>query len=198
MRILTCLSAVTLLSAAGLCCGPVLAQGQQSQESVAEAARKARAKKQTPTKPAKVITDDELQRKAQPSPPAAAVASVEQKEGQTAEKAPGQAGESTDKAATKAPVQGEAYWRRKFREAHENLARAEKELDILQREAQKVGVQYYSDPTKAMREQYDRKDINEKNEKIEAKKKDIEGLKRSIDDLESDLRRAGGDPGWAR
>jgi len=58
-------------------------------------------------------------------------------------------------------------------------------------------VQYYSDPQKALAEQYTRKDINEHDAKIEAKKKEIEQIKQRITDMEDALRKSGGDPGWA-
>ncbi len=47
-------------------------------------------------------------------------------------------------------------------------------------------------------QQYSRKDINEGQAKLDAKKKEVESLKQQISDLEDALRKAGGDPGWAR
>src|SRR5271156_598103 len=41
-------------------------------------------------------------------------------------------------------------------------------------------------------------DINEKTDKIEAKKKTIEADQQAIADAEDELHKAGGDPGWAR
>ena len=58
-------------------------------------------------------------------------------------------------------------------------------------------MQYYSDPQKALAEQYTRKDINEHDAKIAAKKKEIEQIKQRIADMEDALRKSGGDPGWA-
>lgn len=75
---------------------------------------------------------------------------------------------------------------------------AEKELDILQREEEKAQVQYYSDPQKALMEQNTRKDINDKNAKIDQKKQEIANLKQQLSDMEDELRKSGGDPGWAR
>ena len=43
-----------------------------------------------------------------------------------------------------------------------------------------------------------RSDINEKTAKIEAKKKQIDADQQAIADAEDELRKAGGDPGWAR
>ncbi|MEQ1474125.1 MAG: hypothetical protein ABLQ96_09900, partial [Candidatus Acidiferrum sp.] len=68
----------------------------------------------------------------------------------------------------------------------------------LQRETQKAQIQYYPDPQKAMNEQYTRKDINDKDAKIEAKRQEIAQLKQGVTDLEDALRKAGGNPGWAR
>jgi L-lactate utilization protein LutB len=68
----------------------------------------------------------------------------------------------------------------------------------LQRELEKAQTQYYSDPQKAMDEQNNRAEINGKTAKIDAKKKELEQLRQQLDDMESDLRKSGGNPGWAR
>src|SRR5262249_60409681 len=81
-----------------------------------------------------------------------------------------------DKAA--APEKNdEAAWKLKFHDERSKLADAERELDLLQREAQKAQVQYYSDPQKAMSEQYNRKEVNDKDTKIAAKKQEIAQIK---------------------
>jgi chromosome segregation ATPase len=92
----------------------------------------------------------------------------------------------------------EAYWRKRFGARRDKLAQAEQELNVLQRELDTNQVQYYSDPQKAMMQQHDRSDINEQTSKIDAKKREIESLKQQLSDMEDDLRKAGGDPGWAR
>lgn len=163
----------------------VMAQSQEK-ESLGEAARKARAKKKTPAKPAKVLTNDEIV----PGKKLAEAAPVGAQE--QAEATPEIAAQPTEAGAA------EAAWRRRFAEARAKVAQAEKELDILQREWEKSQIQYYPDPQKALKEQYNRKDINEHATKVEAKKKEIAQLKQGISDLEDELRRAGGDPGWAR
>jgi uncharacterized protein YceH (UPF0502 family) len=71
-------------------------------------------------------------------------------------------------------------------------------LDILQRELEKSSVQYYADPTKAMKEQNSRAEVNDKTAKIDAKKNELAQLRQQLDDMEAELRKAGGDPGWAR
>jgi hypothetical protein len=49
-----------------------------------------------------------------------------------------------------------------------------------------------------MQQGYTRSDIDEKTAKIDAKKKQIEADGQAISDAEEELRRSGGDPGWAR
>jgi hypothetical protein len=93
---------------------------------------------------------------------------------------------------------GEQYWRKRFAEAYYPLRMAEKELDVMQRELNVNSVQYYADPNKALREQYSRREINARRQKIEEKKLEIKKLRETLSDLEDELRHSGGDPGWAR
>jgi hypothetical protein len=90
------------------------------------------------------------------------------------------------------------YWRKRFADAYYRAHMAEKELDVLQRDLNVNSVQYYSDPNKALREQYSRRGTNAQRQKIEEKKLEIKKLSESRSDLEDELRHAGGDPGWAR
>src|SRR6266704_1606376 len=92
----------------------------------------------------------------------------------------------------------EAAWRKRFQAQRDKIAKAEKELDILARELEKAQVQYYPDPQKAMAQQNTRADITAINTKIDAKKQELDQLKKGLDDLEDQLRKSGGDPGWAR
>jgi predicted RNase H-like nuclease (RuvC/YqgF family) len=167
----------------------------QSQDSVAEAARKAREQKKAPAKPAKVVTNDDLS-----SAASAQVSVVGQAESKGAPGTPG------DKAKKPAGGEGdekpaesqESQWRKRFGEAYHGLHQAEAELDVLQREWSKIQTQYYADPQKALKEQNSRSDVNDHQQKIDAKKKEIEQLHQSIADLEDQLRKAGGDSSWAR
>src|SRR5881398_2278316 len=103
-----------------------------------------------------------------------------------------------ENAEEKEDPNSEKAWRKRFGEQHTKIAKAEKELDILQRELQKSQVQYYADPTKAMNEQNNRSEINDKTAKMEAKKKELVQLRQQLDDMETELRKSGGDPGWAQ
>ena len=193
MRRDSLLRMATLLALAGLAGFATQAQQSpdpQSSDPVADAARKARAEKQAAAKPKKVYTDDDFaSKKNTPATPAA------QTGGDQASATDATA--ATDAAALNDP-KSEAYWRKRFRTVRDKLDNSEKELDVLQRELNKDQVQYYSDPQKALMQQYDRKDINDKTAKVDAKKKEIEDLKKQLSDMEDELRKAGGDPGWAR
>jgi chromosome segregation ATPase len=193
--------AASILSA-GICALAISALAQQQQQSssgqqqtgdpVADAARKAREQQKTAPKPKKVYTDDDV-KPATPSENAAAT-----QPGGGAQATPDNGQGSANGTGASSKNDPEATWKKRFADQRDKIAAAEKELDILQRESEKAQVQYYNDPQKALQEQYTRKDINEKNAKIDAKKQQIADLKQQLSDMEDELRKSGGDPGWAR
>ncbi|HWZ97040.1 MAG TPA: hypothetical protein VN025_04695 [Candidatus Dormibacteraeota bacterium] len=175
---------------------PARAQQQNSQQSgssdpVAEAARKAKEEKKDAPKPKKVYTEDDIATKKDDI-------SVVGNAQPQADSTTATASTASTTVAGKGGLTSEQQWRKQFADIRARIARAEQELDVLQREENKAGLQYYSDPTKAMKEQLTRDEINQKAAKVQAKKKEIETLKQQVDDLEDQLRKAGGDPGWAR
>lgn len=198
----------TAVIAAGLClaCTGSYAQqqssSQQTGDPVADAARKAREEKKNAPKAKRVFTDDDV-KPAAPSgeKPAvqnagAAQATVPGAEGAAATTPQGT--QKVEDATAKEDPNSEKAWRKRFAEQHAKVARAEKELDVLQRELQKSQVQYYADPQKAMKEQNTRTEVNEKTAKIQAKQKELDALRQQLDDMETELRKSGGDPGWAQ
>lgn len=174
---------------------PVFAQQQPSGDPVADAARKSREQQKKEAKPKKVYTEDDLSRGK------SGASDESQSAGSTGQQG---AGGATENAQGAAAGQGndaqteEKKWRKRFKDLHDKIAQSETELDLLQRELNKAQVQYYPDPQKALMEQNTRKDINDKTSKIDAKKKEIEQLKQSLSELEDELRKSGGDSGWAR
>jgi hypothetical protein len=193
---------LTSLFALGLTFAASAALAQQDQsntgDAVADAARKAREEKKTAPKPKKVFTDDDVAPKAAANVPGSsdgAPASDKSGDGAAQAKTPGSKAGASEKNED---PNSEAAWRKRFAAQRKKIADAEEALSVLQREAEKADLQYYSDPQKAMQEQYTRADINEKNEKIAARKKEIADLKQQLSDMEDQLRAAGGDPGWAR
>ena len=71
-----------------------------------------------------------------------------------------------------------------------------RELDILQREYNLKQQQYYSDPNTAMKQDYTRSDLTDTKTKIDDMTATVAAEKQAISDLEDELRKAGGDPGW--
>jgi hypothetical protein len=172
---------------------------QQTGDPVADAARKAREKKKDAAKPKKVYTDDDVKRST-PVPEAAATSAPANAGGTDAaktEQVAGDAAKGGDATKTEDP-NSEAAWRKRFQAQRDKIAKAEKELDILGRELEKAQLEYYPDPQKALKEQYDRGDINKKSGKIDAKQRELDQLRQGLNDMEDQLRKSGGDPGWAR
>jgi chromosome segregation ATPase len=169
-------------------------QRSQTGDQLADAARKARAEKKNEPKAKKVYTDDDF-KTVTPPPAGTAQPSATPTEGAstavsgTAAQTPG---------ATKEDQNSEAAWRKRFADQRAKIAKAQEELDVLQRELNKNEVQYYSDPQKAMMQQYSRKDVNDKLAKIQQKKDELTKLQNQLSDMEDQLRKSGGDPGWAR
>jgi len=201
---------ISAVVSAGLCLagltGFAQQQGssQQTGDPVADAARKAREDKKNAPKAKRVITDDDV-KPAAPSAPEKPAGTTTGAATAASSGAAGSAAGAGVAAGAQKPgdtpkedPNGEAAWRKRFGEQHEKIARTEKEIEVLQRELDKSQTQYYADPQKALKEQNNRADINDKTAKITAKKKELEQLRQQLDDMESDLRKAGGDPAWAR
>jgi hypothetical protein len=78
------------------------------------------------------------------------------------------------------------------------LSRDQADLDVMQRELGKLSVQYYPDPNKQLMQSITNEDLIKQRAKIDAKKADVAADQQALSDLEDSLRKAGGDPGWAR
>jgi hypothetical protein len=155
------------------------------QDSLAAAARRAKEQKRDGSKPAKVFTNDNI-------PGAGGKSSV----------GAAPAAEPTPSAEAPQPSKhagnDEKVWRDRFAALRHKLEQDQQELAVMERELGVLNMQYYNDPVKAMQQQLTRSDINEKTAKIAAKKKEIEADQQATSDAEDDLRKSGGEPGWAR
>jgi hypothetical protein len=153
--------------------------------SVAAAARKAREQRKESSKEPKVFTNENL-------PTSGGISFV----GGASNAGPGAVAD-TD-GGTKSGGGGEKVWRERFDKLNHKLESDKEDLAVMERELSVLDMQYYSDPVKAMQQQYSRDDINKKTADIDAKKKTIEADQQAIDDAQDELRKSGGDPGWAR
>ena len=175
------------------------ASGASSSGSLADAARKAREQKKE-TKPAKVFTNDDLPKSGGISTVGAAApdASANPAAGQNA--APAGPSDSSKSSGT---ANDEKTWRARFAQLHGKLDKDKTELDVLQRELNTAAVQFYGgDPQKAYQDQTAGQPQGsayaKKQAEIDAKQKQVEADQQAIDDAEDELRKSGGDVGWAR
>jgi chromosome segregation ATPase len=198
--------ALTLLLGSGI----LIARAQDSSAdsssspSLGDAARKARAQKKDSGKPAKVFTNEDVGGLKgtisvignEPAPASSTDKSGE-KTDESKKTDDKKAAAADSKDTKKEAAKDEGYWRAKFAAARKTLADDSKELDILQREYNLKLEQYSQDPNWAMHQEYSRDDINKTQSEIESKKQDVEKDKQAISDLQDELRKSGGEPGWA-
>jgi hypothetical protein len=156
------------------------------EDSLAAAARRAREQKKDAPKSGKVFDNDNL-------PSEGGISSVG-----AASPAGGQEGASAPAESATSSANDESAWRDRFAKLRHKLEQDQADLEVMQRELGVLNVQFYNDPVKGLQQGLTRSDINKKTANIEAKKKQVEADKQAISDAEDDLRKAGGDPGWAR
>jgi len=173
---------------------PVLEQAQAQsqgaqQDSVAEAARKAREKAKTAAPAKKTYTNDTV-----PTLRSNEISVMGSNPNAVKDNAPDTAKSADQKPE---PAKDEAYWRKRFADARLKLDLAQKDLDVSQRELNLLQTQYYADPNKELQQQLTRDDINAKSARVDEKKEEVAKLTQAIEDLKDEMRHAGGQPGWA-
>jgi hypothetical protein len=198
---LTAVAATLLFPAAGLCqqqdqqSSATTAQTPAKQEdSLAAAARRSREQKKDTSKPAKTFDNDNL-------PTTGGISTVGSATSAAADGASGAVdagGGAAPSGGSKSASGDEKSWRRRFADLRHKLEADQQELELLQRELGVLDIQNYSDPMKGMQQGLTRSDINDKTAKIDAKKKQIAADQQAISDAEDELRKSGGDSGWAR
>jgi len=166
---------------------------QPSGDSLAAAARKAREAKKDQTA-ARVFDNDTIPKQGGVS----SVGATENASAAPASDASASGGAAAPAAGATPGPNDEKAWRERFAKLRHKLDQDQDALDIMQRELGVLDVQYYNDPNKALQQNLTRSDINAKTAKIDAGKQQVEADKQAIADAEDDLRKAGGDIGWAR
>ncbi|MFY9528471.1 MAG: hypothetical protein WBC04_09320 [Candidatus Acidiferrales bacterium] len=162
-------------------------ESQQPKDALAEAARKAREQKKSESKAPKVWDNDNI-----PATPGA----VSVAGGTSASS--GTATVSTSPSSTAAMNDQEKLWRQRFAQARAKLQSDQAKLDLLNREYGQLSTQFYTDPVKGMQQGFTQGDLTKKRAAIDAMQKQVQADQQAISDLEDELRKAGGDPGWAR
>jgi hypothetical protein len=197
-----------VLICAVACLAPGLGRGQQpgaSDNSLGDLARKVRAQKSKETKPAKLITNDNIAapglESGVPAPAPAAGQNLSEKK---PEKPGGKAAAETKEKGDTQPtpdageVHNAKYYRARMSELQVNLDLHKRELNVLQQKLNLDQTQYYNDPQKTLEQECSRGDINKLTQGVDAKKQQIADDEKAIEDLRDQLRRESGDPGWLR
>lgn len=173
-------------------------QSAAPQDSLAEAARKARERKKETARPTKVFTNDNL-------PTAGGISSVGEPtvaqgaaSAATPNGANGPNGKNAAGTAAALPTSEEKSWREKFAQLRHKLEQDQASLAVAQRELGVLNTQFYGDPTKQMQQQLTRSDINDKSAEIDKLKAQVAADQQAISDAQDELRKSGGDPGWAQ
>lgn len=158
------------------------------EESLTDASRRVREQKKETAKRPKVFTNDNIPKQGDISAVGSEPAAPENAENASA------GSEKGDKNS----ANHERDWRARFEKLHHKLEQDQADLDVMQRELGVLDLQYYNDPVKGMQQELTRSDISAKTAKIAAKQKEIEADKQAISDADDELRKSGGEPGWAR
>jgi len=106
--------------------------------------------------------------------------------------------QKTDDGGAKEDPNSEKAWRKRFKEQRDKASKGGNRARHTATRVTEGAAGVLPDPQKALTEQNTRKDVNEKMAKIAAKKQEIAQLKQGLEDMEAELRKSGGDPGWAR
>ncbi len=105
---------------------------------------------------------------------------------------------AADKPATGAAPHDEAWWHDTFRTAREDLKRAEEHVAVAQLELNKLNTEFLTRSDIYDREQQLGPKVNAKRSELAIAQSDVDRAREKLAQLEEDLRRAGGPPGWAR
>jgi hypothetical protein len=152
-------------------------------QSLGDLARQQRHARQTSQTPKAVYTNDNM--------PAAAgnLTILGSSEGQGgAEAAAGK-----ENASPSAP--GEDSYRNQYRDLAKRLDIDQRELAVLHQELGQNQIQYYSNPSQAMQQEYSRNDINRLRQAIDEKQQQVDADQQALSDVEDVLRRQGSEPG---
>lgn len=178
---------------------PATSKPQSQKESVADAARKARDEQKSAAKAPVVFTNDNIGATASSGTVNVVGTATPAPKSSDSTSTEGAAEGDKSSSASGASSNDESAWRSRFSTARSKLQQDQEALGVMQRELQQLRVQYYpNDPQKAMKQSYSNDDVFKKQQAIEKKQKEIQADQQALSNLQDELRKAGGDPSWAR
>jgi len=181
--------------------GVALAQDSPGSEPLADLARQAKAQRAKSREKTKVYTNEDIEAlpplamRTTNRPPGkpTAQSTTGNKAGNDALKArPAEAGSEKN---------GEEYFRARMGKLEERLELDQREVTVLQQTLGQSEMMYYSDPVQGLLQSSGptaMSDVHSQQTQIAQKQADVAADQVAIDNLQDELRRAGGDPGWLR
>ena len=163
----------------------------QTTPSIAEAARQERERRQN-LPPGRLITDQTIRDLTAPP-----ISDLVAKSPDKGEVKPDQ----KDQKAVEKPkteTHDEAWWRETFKNAREDLKKAEDHVKVTQLELNKLNMEFLTRSDIYDREQQLGPPLNAKRSELTIAQSEVDRAKEKLAQLEDDLRRSGGLPGWAR
>ncbi len=181
--------------------GVVLAQESPSPESLADLARQAKARRAKSRERSKVYTNEDIE-----ALPPLPMSTTDAQPGQPTAQAttgnkPGNDSLKVRPAEVGSEKHGEEYFRSRMGKLEERLELDQREVAILQQTLGQSQIMYYSDPMQGLLQSSGPiagSDIHSQQDQIAKKQADVAADQAAIDDLQVELRREGGDPGWLR
>ena len=186
-------AACTLLIGLMLMAGaPAHGQEPVTVPSLGDIARKLKAERaREKQKPVPVYTNDNL-----PSRGSLGIVTVEPEEG-TKEQEQAVGGNIPETA----DEHGEKYFRSRADKVRSQMEFHQRQLAVLKQQMGLARVQYYPDPQKTLEQESTpafQRDVDKLRAKIADAEKAFADDQKAMEDLQQELRRAGGDPGWIR
>ena len=172
------------------------ARGQDATRvpSLGEVARRLKAEREKEKeKPVVVFTNDNL-----PSQGSLGIASVRLEKGVKEE---GQAKETRAAQADRSEKHDEKYFRSKAEKIRSRMDFHQRQLAVLKQQLGLARMQYYPDPQKTLEQESTpafQSDVDKLRAKIASAEKAVADDQKAMDDLQQELRRERGDPGWIR
>jgi hypothetical protein len=157
-----------------------------SSESLADAARKAKAERARDTrKPVKVFTNDSV-------PTSGGISVIGPPPSEEAAGNPGATPSDSDQARTKQKQEA----REQFRKLSSDLNLHQRELAVLQQKLNLAQVQFSFNPNETLQQETFRTDINKLTQDVEEKRRQVADDQQAISDLQDQVHREGGDTSW--
>jgi hypothetical protein len=171
---------------------PARSQESVTVPSLGDVARKLKAKRaKEKQKPVAVYTNDNL-----PSRGSLGIVTVEPEEA-TKEKAQAAGGNFPEAGEE----HGERYFRSEAEKVRSQMDFHQRQLAVLKQQLGLARMQYYPDPQKTLEQESTpafQTDMDKLRAKIADAEKAVADDQKAMEDLQQELRHAGGDPGWIR